>query len=178
MGLPFREEEFEDIYYGYKDLVWSLIIAAGVPSPDSDDVFQETWRSVRSSLNSFRGEASVQAWIGTIARRRCADYWAARRRRDFRLLPPGEADPEGRLFVEYRTAFDRLASREAVDLIREALEDLEEDQRFVLKRRIDGLKYREIAELRGGGVDTNRVGKRLLEARRALAAILGEKGLL
>ncbi len=173
-------EDFDDIFHGYKDLVWSLINASGIPDPDSGDVFQESWLSVHSSLPGYRGEATLQAWIGTIARRRCADYWENQRRHDSRFNPAPEWDPEGAPFVEWRTALDKLSSREATDALRRALAGLEPDSRFVLEKRIEGLKYREIAELYNdlyfAGVDTNWVGKRIFEARQILAGILQGEG--
>ncbi len=166
-------EDFDDIYYGYKDLVWSLINDSGITDPDSNDVFQETWISIHSSLPGYRGEASLQAWIGTIARRRCADYWAKRKRHDSRFNPAPKWDPEGAPFVEWRTALDELSSREAARELRRALESLAPDRRFVLEKRIEGLKYREIAELYNevhlAEVDTSWVGKRIFEAREILA---------
>lgn len=179
--LVSMSENFEDIFYGYKDLVWSLINASGIPHPDSGDVFQEAWRSIHSSLKGYRGEASLQAWIGTIARRRCADYWEQKKRHDSRFNPAPEWDPEGAPFVEWRTALDELSSREAAAALRRGLEGLERDQRFVLEKRIEGLKYREIAELYNelnlAKVDTNWVGKRIFEARERLAEILRGEGL-
>jgi len=173
-------ENFEDIYYAYKDLVWSIINDSGIPRPDSDDVFQETWCSIHSSLPGYRGEASLPAWIGTITRRRCADYWEKKKRHDSRFRPAPEWNPEGAPFVEWRTAKEELSSREAAAAILKGLERLDRDRRFVLEKRIEGLKYREITELynetHSAGIDTARVGKMIYEARERLAEILREEG--
>jgi len=177
-------DNFEDIFYAYKDLVWSIINRKRIPRGDADDVFMKTWHSVLKSLDSYRGEAKLQSWIGTIAYRRCADYWRSRPQRgemvyldddEYPFIP----GPEAAVSV---TAREKLISTETVDLVREIMEELDEERRFALEKRIEGFSYREIAEMASEegdkNVDVNRVGKKIYQARKLILARLEERGII
>jgi RNA polymerase sigma factor (sigma-70 family) len=59
-------------------------LAALGSAQDADDVAQEAWRAVHARLRDFRGQASIQTWLLTIAwnkaldRRREVGRWLAR----------------------------------------------------------------------------------------------------
>ena len=174
-------EAFEDIFYSYKDLVWSIINSKRIPDGDADDVFMETWHSIRRSLRNYRGEARLQSWIGTIVYRRCADYWTSHPDRGT-FIPLDDAEhPDLPLFIEPVTPRDILISEEVISFVHEVLEDLDEDHRFVIERRLEGFKYREIAEmLNSGGTDqkdVNRVGKKIYEAKMQIIDILKSRNI-
>ena len=175
-------ENFQNIYHAYKDLAWSIINYKRIPSADADDVFIEIWISVKKSLPSYRGEARLQSWIGTIASRRCADYWSSRPDGVTMVyLDDEEHRPRG-IALDTATPVEKLISKESVDLVRDVLAELDDERRFVIEKRIEGFSYREIAELlaaeKGIPPDVNRVGKKLFEARVKIRVRLEEKGII
>ncbi|MEA1928741.1 MAG: sigma-70 family RNA polymerase sigma factor [Candidatus Auribacterota bacterium] len=174
-------ENFEDIFYSYKDLVWSIINSKHISSADADDVFMESWHSIRKSLRNYRGEARLQSWIGTIVYRRCADYWTSRPARGTFIPLDGDKYPDLPSFIEPITPRDILISEEVISFVHEVLEDLDEDHRFVIEKRLEGFLYREIAEMMDNGgtnpLDTNWVGKKIYEAKMQIIDILRSRNI-
>ena len=174
-------EKFENIFYSYKDLVWSIINSKHIPDADAEDVFMETWHSIRNSLRNYRGEARLQSWIGTIAYRRCADYWTSRPDQVTFIPLDDDECPDRPRFIEPAPPRDILISEEVIGLVHEVLEDMDDDQRFVIEKRLEGFLYREIAEMmnedRAEPVDTNWVGKRIYEAKTRIIDILKSRNI-
>ncbi len=174
-------EDFEDIFYSYQDLVWSIINSRHISSADADDVFMESWYSIRKSLRNYRGEARLQSWIGTIVYRRCADYWTSRPDRGTFIPLDDDEYPDPPLFIEPVTPRDILISEEVKSLVHEVLEDLDEDHRFVIEKRLEGFLYREIAEMMNNDgtnpPDANWVGKRIYEAKIQIIDILKSRNI-
>lgn len=59
--------------------VWSVCRALGSPG-DEEDLVQETYLRASGSMRTYRGEAPVQVWLLSIARRVCADHVRRRQR--------------------------------------------------------------------------------------------------
>jgi len=105
----------------------------------AQDVVQETWLAVWSSIHHFRGDAQLRTWIYQILRRRAV----TRFRKDSRLVPidetdedrtpvgwqrSQEGDPASAAVVseairETTRAFDALSPRQREVLVRHAVLD-------------------------------------------------------
>lgn len=129
--------------------VWRLCAALGAPE-DPADLTQETFVRVLRAMHSFRGEAPVQAWILSIARRVCADS-IRKRQRQRRLV-----DRISRTL----TNDEPMSDRSLDDLV--ARLSPERREVFVLTQQM-GLTYDEAAEVIGCPVGT--VRSRLARAR-------------
>lgn len=125
-------------------------------SSETDDLVQETFIRVVSSLASFRGDGSGRAWILGIARHVCAD--------DHR-----RASRQHALITRVRSRSTRQAtpSRDGEFEIDELLRELDVDQlhAFVLTQ-IHGLSYLETAQICEVAVGTIR--SRVSRAREQL----------
>lgn len=118
-------------------VVWRLCAAMGAPE-DPADLAQETYVRMLRAMHSYRGDAPVQVWLLSIARRVCAD--AVRR------------------LQRHRRLVDRISRSGATDVTLPArdgsLTDLvarlpdERREVFVLTQQV-GLSYEETAELLG-----------------------------
>lgn len=130
--------------------VWKLCAALGAPE-DPSDLTQETFIRVLRAMHSFRGDAPVQAWILSIARRVCAD--AVRKLQRQRRL----VDRLSRSFI----TSEHLPPDGSLD---DLVGRLHPDRRevFVLTQQL-GLSYEEAAEVIGCPVGT--VRSRLARAR-------------
>ncbi|MEO6159266.1 MAG: sigma-70 family RNA polymerase sigma factor [Ilumatobacteraceae bacterium] len=135
-------------------VVWNVCTALGSPG-EEHDLVQETYLRAIKSLASYRGEAPVQAWLLSIARRVCADD-VRRRQRQRRLI-----DKVGRHTTR--------SSTPATDMIDDILAQLHPDRReaFVLTQ-FGGLAYEEAAAVLGCPVGT--VRSRVSRARADLLA--------
>jgi RNA polymerase sigma factor (sigma-70 family) len=140
-------------------------------SHDAQDVVQEAYLRATRGIGSFRG-GDQRAWMLTIVRNACFDF--LRRDKAKRLdemgddlqetVASGEIDP---LVVMQRG--------EDVQLVRGAIAQLPVGIReVVILRELEGMSYKEIAEVTGVPMGT--VMSRLARARRRLAEILvGER---
>ena len=133
--------------------VWRLCAALGAPE-DPSDLTQETYVRVLRAMHSFRGEAPVQAWILSIARRVCAD--AVRKlQRQRRLVD--------RISQSLISSESPATDGSLDDLVGRL--PAERREVFVLTQQL-GLSYEEAAEVIGCPVGT--VRSRLARARAEL----------
>ena len=63
-----------------RDVVWRFAVAS-VGRQDADDVFQETFLAAMHAYPRLRAGSNLQAWVLTIAHRKCIDHFRARKRR-------------------------------------------------------------------------------------------------
>jgi RNA polymerase sigma-70 factor (ECF subfamily) len=131
-------------------VVWRLCAALGSPE-DPADLTQETFVRVLRAMHTFRGEAPVQAWILSIARRVCADS-VRKRQRQRRLID--------RLSMALTSDEQLIDDGSLDDLIARLAPERREA--FVLTQQL-GLTYDEAAEIVGCPVGTIR--SRLARAR-------------
>jgi len=152
---------FEAVYQQHFDFVWRLARRFGAEEGAVDDVVQDVFVVVHRKLGDFEGRSSVRTWLYGIARRVVSDHRKKRsRRRETTIEDAGPveataADPEG-----------RAAQSQRLDLLRQLLEELPDEQRevFVLAE-LEQMSAPEIAELTGAKLNT--VYSRLRLARRA-----------
>jgi RNA polymerase sigma-70 factor, ECF subfamily len=125
-----------------QDRVMRLCSALG-SAGEEDDLVQETYLRALGSLPTYRGEAPVQIWLLSIARRVCADH-VRRRQRQRRLI-----DRIARYTIERSVA--------APEISPDLLAQLDDDRReaFVLTQLV-GLSYDETAEIIGCPIGTIR----------------------
>ncbi len=129
---------------------------------DADDVVQEAYLRAFTFHESFRG-GDARAWLLSIVRHTCYT-WLRKNRANDRMA---ELD-ESRLVADDASTPETLHLRRAdTESVRAALEQLPPEFREVLVlREMEGLSYKEIAEVSGLAIGT--VMSRLSRARRRL----------
>lgn len=162
-------DAFTALVERHRSRVYNLALMLGVDRTDAEDVAQEVFIRVFRSLAGFRGDARFQTWLYRITLNAVRSH-AAGRSGAQRVEPPathdGSASPAEPVFRD--PIDDRLADREAIDL---ALARLPPEWReAVTLRDVEGLSYREIAELTGAPIGT--VESRIFRARHQLRADL------
>lgn len=139
-------------------------------APDRDaaeDVAQEAFLRAYRSLGQFRGQSTFRTWLYQIATNVARTQSARRRDRH------ETQEPEGPHQSERPSAEDVEGRIIAHDQLRRALKELPEDWREALVLRdIEGLEYREIADVLGIPMGT--VESRIFRARKRLKAALME----
>ncbi len=166
---------FDYLVEKYKDVVYAVAYRF-THDPDlaldlAQDVFIRAYRGIRS----FKGRSSFSTWLYRIATNTCIDFTRRRSRSvESRSVPeevaeytPAEPTVVGRM----RGPSDRALSGELGEQIQCAIDALPEYHRavFVLYE-IEGLSYREIAEVVGCSIGT--VMSRLHYARKKLRRLL------
>ncbi len=139
---------------------------------DAEDVMQDVFAALASSLGSFRGDASLSSWAYVVARRACARrrrHRAAERDRVASLDSPREGGGAREVADERGDPARLTEARELREVLERAIRDLPGAQRDVLMLRdVEGLPTREVARMLG--MNQRAVKSRLHRARLAVRA--------
>ncbi len=149
------------------------LISRFVRNPsEAEDVTQEAFVKAYRALPGFRGDSAFYTWLYRIGINTAKNYLLASKR-----LPPSstpfdteeaESFEEAGLLHEVSTPENELMSKQVVNTVQMALQQLPEDLRSALTlREIEGLSYEEIASVMNCPVGT--VRSRIFRAREAVA---------
>lgn len=135
------------------------------PSPaDAADLQQEMLLQLWTSLSSFAGQAKPSTWIYRVCLNTALTWRRGRARREKHI----EVDADiAHLPTESASPAERATEEEALDNLYAAIHALPMFDRALMLLMLDGLAYREIAEITGL-TETN-VGVSLTRARQRLA---------
>jgi RNA polymerase sigma-70 factor (ECF subfamily) len=158
---------FEQAAMPHFDAAYNLARWLTRSSGDADDVVQEAYLRAFSFFDSFRG-GDGRAWLFSIVRNTC--YTWLRKNRTHDLMT--EFDEALHSGTEQTASPEALQLRRAdSEMVKEALEKLPAEFREVLVlREMEGLSYKEIAEISGIAIGT--VMSRLARARKRLHDLL------
>jgi RNA polymerase sigma-70 factor (ECF subfamily) len=139
---------------------------------DAEDVLQETLLTMVGALPGFRGEAALDTWLFTVARRACLHRRRKAARRQS-IAPRVDLDA-AEAVADPGPDPERLAEREQLAVrVSAALDALDEKYRGVLVLRdVEGLTAPEVGEVLGLSVAA--VKSRLHRARAQLREALTE----
>ena len=172
-----QTDEFEKLVAAYEKQVYHIALKMTGNKEDAFDLSQDTFLKAYRSLGSFRGESSFGTWIYRLAANLCIDFLRKQQRRG-KVVSLDDADDSGRPMELSDLRFEPQSAMEKRELsmqIREGLEKLPPDQRFILiLRDIEGLSYQEIADTLK--MEPGTVKSRISRARARLAKLLTETG--
>lgn len=161
----------------YQGRVYSVVYGMIRNREDATDLTQETFVRAYQNLRSFRTESSFYTWIYRIAMNAVIDHTRRMKKRTHDALDEevvvrdaGGVMSEG----HHRDSPGKnLERKELHGKLLAALETLPEDQRqAIVLREVDGLSYKEIAEVMG--IPEGTVMSRLFYARKKLQTALAE----
>jgi len=146
-------EAFDELYRRLAPLVHGILLAR-VPPSEVDDLVQDVFVAAFRNIGSLRDDSAVSAWIGSIARRRAAEFFR-------------RSKPTQELAEEIRAGERPLVeAREALAAIRGLPKAYNET---LILRLVEGMTGPEIAEATGMTPDSVRVnlhrGMKLLRKR-------------
>jgi RNA polymerase sigma-70 factor, ECF subfamily len=131
----------------------------------ADDLVQETCMRALSRVEQWQAGTRLDSWMYRIAQNLWLDKMRAKKVRGIRVTLDDAGDvsgPDGRTVVDSRLTLAAVSS---------AMAELPEDQRVLVALVcIDGLSYKEAADITGAPIGT--VMSRLARARRQLHARL------
>jgi len=159
-----RESLFLQLFAEHKARIQRLCYGYLGSAEDVEDVFQEIMANVWNSLPSFRGEAKVGTWVYRIA----VNTVLIHRRKRTPTEPLVDV-PDGT-----RGAQANLEDRERLAALRRAIAGLPDQDRLIVTLLLEGLSYREIAEITG--ITVNYVGVKITRIKQALEETLTEVG--
>ncbi len=139
---------------------------------EAEDVTQEAFVKAYRALPGFRGDSAFYTWLYRIGINTAKNYLLANKRQPPVSTPfdteEAESFEEAGLLHEVSTPENELMSKQVVNTVQQALQQLPEDLRSALTlREIEGLSYEEIASVMNCPVGT--VRSRIFRAREAVA---------
>ena len=166
------EAAFEEIMNRYVDKVYGLAFSITRDHNGAEEIVQEVFLTLINKLRTFRGEAKFSSWLYRVTANASYMYLRANRKyqSDFSLDDYVPYDERGTLMGRVKvkdwsnTPDEVLLSREAMDIVERAVEELPEPYRIVFNLKdIDGLTNEEVADALGLSVPA--VKSRLHRAR-------------
>jgi RNA polymerase sigma-70 factor (ECF subfamily) len=171
------QHAFSTLVTRYQDRVYSQCLRWMRDPRIAEEVSQDVFLAVYKALHRFRGEARFSTWIFRITVNHCKNRRLYRKRRHTDSQEPIDGpirDEDGpvRQIPDDGPGTDRgVEQSEAVKMLYEALDALEESQRtIILLRDIQDLSYDEIAQILD--LPKGTVKSRLHRARQELAKVV------
>jgi RNA polymerase sigma-70 factor, ECF subfamily len=158
---------FTRLYERTRDLAWKALYKVVGPSPDLEDLLQESYLQLLKALKGFRGDSKVTTFLHRVCVNTALMHLRSRRRRPEDLIdepPEGQAGPE--------SSPERSAQvTQAVRLTRDALAKMSEEKaQVVAYHDLLGLGPDEIAQL--VDVPVNTVRSRLHRGRQEFTELV------
>jgi RNA polymerase sigma-70 factor (ECF subfamily) len=157
-----RERQFLDLFQQNKASIRRLCFGYLNSSSEVDDLFQEIMKNVWHSLPSFRGEAKISTWVYRIAVNTALVY-----RKKWKQGEELEDLPDQRC-----GAHQTLEDQERLAALHRAIATLPDQDRLIVSLLLEGLSYKEIADVTG--ITVNYVGVKISRIKDALEQLIGE----
>lgn len=166
MGDP---HAFEELYDEFSGMVYGVALRLSGGSEDAADLSQEVFLKIHRHLGSFRGKASLKTWVYQVALNCCRSRLRRRIRRYRGSHLP--LDSVGEVPTKERNPEDTAVARSEGRWLLDALQRVPQPFReAVVLRDIEGLSYREIADILDVRIGT--VRSRIARGRDRLRQIL------
>ena len=166
---------FDGLVRKYNRMAGAIAFAIVGEWATADDVVQESFITAYRGLAGLRDQGKFKVWLAGIVRSRAID--AIRRRRSCPTTPfgrsfaGGDDDASEDSLPSVAGPDNAYARREVAEKILEAMGSLPEDDRVVVTlKHMEGLSYKEIADITGSTVAA--VESRLFRARKELRRLL------
>jgi RNA polymerase sigma-70 factor (ECF subfamily) len=145
------ESAFNELINRYKRGVYTLIIRMVRNSETANDLSQDAFIKLYSSLSSYNPEYKFSSWLFKIANNLTIDYLRKQKGYVLSLDQPLETEKDTMQFQVSAGGEDPLDRIEALELgekIKEAIEKLPPDyRRVILLRHVEDMSYEEIVEV-------------------------------
>jgi RNA polymerase sigma-70 factor (ECF subfamily) len=138
---------------------------------DAADLWQELLLQLWLSVPSYAGQAKPSTWIYRVCLNTALTWRRGAARRERRMEPSTDLS---QVTAEVASPADSAGQRELLEKLYTAIRAMPDFDRALVLLSLDGLPYREIAEVTG--LTENHVGVALTRARKRLAGHM--KGLI
>jgi RNA polymerase sigma-70 factor (ECF subfamily) len=164
------ELAFRELVERYQNKVFSIIYGILRNRNDAEDISQQVFTKVYSSIGNFDSRSSLLTWIYKITVNECYDY--LRKKRVRKLVYESDiSEDDNRLMENSEVTRDqsvpsdlRLAQRDLLLKILEKISD--EDRTLILLKEVEGHSVEELA--RRTGMNENTIKVKLFRARQKL----------
>lgn len=152
---------FEEIYRQHLAIVWKAVHAFAPSPEDKDDLFQEILIALWEALPGFEARAKLTTYVYRVAHRRALNWKRSQRRYenklaryelDFSAFAPAGADPAAQARLEW---------------LYRAIQELKPLDRTICLLYLDGVSYREMADI--VGISEDNIGIRVHRCKQQLS---------
>ena len=164
---PHRESLFQAWLEEHRGIVVKVTRSFAPAAADAADLQQEMLLQLWLSLKAYAGQAKPSTWIYRVCLNTALTWRRGTMRRERRIEPGADL---ARLPTGTASPADRAGDEELLDKLYTAIHALPMFDRALMLLALDGLAYREIAEITG--LNENQVGVALTRARKRLAQLL------
>jgi RNA polymerase sigma-70 factor (ECF subfamily) len=161
------QDQVAEIYESLREEVFRYLLVLGVGPDLAQEVCQEVFLRLYAALRKGQGIDNTRAWVFTVARN-CA----LSARVSDAMLESLEPLMEDQLAEASPSPERALLDREKFRRLHDAVSNLSPQQRHCLHLRVEGFRYREIADI--VGISTSTVGEFLSRAVKRLRRALYE----
>ena len=160
---------FEQLFHRHQERVFSVASRMMSNPEDALDVTQEIFLRAYQKIGKFNFTSAFSTWMYRLATNLCIDE-LRRRKRIINTAPLEEAIS----VADVNTPEENAVAKDRRNQVWEAINSLKEKEKsIIILRDIEGLSYKEIAEV--FGCSLGRVKSRIHEARQKLRTILEAK---
>ncbi len=157
-----RERLFLELFHNQKARVQRLCYGYTNSASDSEDLFQEIMTNVWNSLPGFRGDAQPSTWLYRIAVNTALMHRRKRKpTEELSDFPDDGAGPQ-----------QNLEQQERLAALHRAIATLADQDRVIVTLLLEGLSYREIAEITG--ITVNYVGVKINRIKQSIEQKMAE----
>jgi RNA polymerase sigma-70 factor (ECF subfamily) len=147
------DEQTVRLYDSLRPSLYRYLLNVGLASQDVEEIVQETFLRLFRHLHKQGADKNLRAWIYQVAHNLSADFRKSRRK----LV---ETTPE--LWGELSNSRtddspgpeDQVIRKDRITRVHKALSELTRLQRDCVNLRVEGFRYREIAEILGVATST------------------------
>lgn len=131
--------EIEELYKAYKQDVFSYLISLTHDAALSEDLLSETFLQAIKSLSTFKGQSTVKTWLFGIARNIWFNYLRSKK-------DTVSFDELSMIYLNNKGIDELIVQEQMVERFLKLLTTCSHNAQGVIKMRINGYPYSEIAE--------------------------------
>ncbi len=157
-----ESEAFGQLFSKYQKQIHSIVFRIVKNPHDAEEVVQDTFVRAYLKLDQLKKPDKFSAWLKRIAQN-CSKNYLNRKQEESVPLVVATAQ------ISTQTTPDRLLlKQELIDAVMEVIESLPQEDREMIRARIDGLSHSEISEQFGISISTSTT--RLYRIRKKIKA--------
>lgn len=159
------------LFKKYRDTVYLIICNTLGPNFDKDDIIQQVFIKVFSSLKNFKGLSTLDTWIYRITTKVCIDQLRKKyRKRQLSIIRSSDF-VENRYDISKNTPYNESEQKELTEQIYNGLNKLSIEKRLVITMfEMEGFSLQDISKILKKPIGT--IKSRLFHGRKELAGYL------
>ena len=167
MNKAQKESKFAEIFQENRDRVYRLCCGFVSDPGDVDDLFQEIMLNIWKNLSTFRGEAQINTWIYRITVNSALLFRKRAHRKKQHQRPLEQQDLA-------HPASEGIPAVQQMELekLHAGIRRLQKSERLLISLLLEGLSYKEMAEILG--ISVSHVGVKINRAKKALEKLMKE----